>query len=403
MDKSLTYYKPINSYFRKVNLDEWFLSRKAYEEGDYYQALLHLLRYINPPISIPDTSSLDLKIPHGSVNVHIKADQKTFSVDIPFLKFTPQSKKLPAMRQMIEQNFSSLILGQIILQDSELWFHYDEPIEKFEPYKIYYILDEICIEADRNDDYYIDRFQLEHVQKPEIQLFTEGEVNQASEIFKNLIQEGLQLAEYFENKRYYNATCDILAITFFRIRHVIFPQGILGRELIDALNSMYANDSMANIIHSTKAKFNKFLTYDFQKFKESLFHPKFLMPIKTRAEVRRIQEILSPIYERCKQGIQNRIFDDTSIILFYNFYNIMDLHTIPVEFSNAFEKVFERCSQKDWKYTSEQLFSLLEKILQIRLDENGNVIEGSMDLGESTSSTPSMKSIFSKITNIFKN
>jgi hypothetical protein len=146
MDKSLTYYKPINSYFRKVNLDEWFLSRKAYEEGDYYQALLHLLRYINPPISIPDTSSLDLKIPHGSVNVHIKADQKTFSVDIPFLKFTPQSKKLPAMRQMIEQNFSSLILGQIILQDSELWFHYDEPIEKFKPYKIYYILDEICIE-----------------------------------------------------------------------------------------------------------------------------------------------------------------------------------------------------------------------------------------------------------------
>lgn len=405
MENSISYYKPINRYFRRVNLDEWFISFDEYEAGNSYSALVHLLRYINSPAPIPDGDSLELKIPHGSVNIHIKANKESLSIDVPFLKFTPESSKLPAMRQMIEQNFSSLILGQIVLKEGALWFHYEDRIENFEPYKIYYLLDEICAEADNNDDYYIDRFKLEHVEKPEYQPFTGEELQKASEIMKNIITQGIKYAEYFENKRYYNTACDMLAITFFRIKYTIFPQGIFGREVQDGLLAMYSNESVQNVISSTKAKLNSFLDYNAKKFEESLFHPNFLMPIKPRAEIPKIQEFLAPVYEKAKQGIINRVYADTAIILFYNFYNLMDLYTIPADFSSAFDKVFERCADKDWKFTSEQLFKILGKIFEIRLDENGNVVEGSMDLGETESSggaIQSVKNIFSKITNVFK-
>ncbi|MCB1176863.1 MAG: hypothetical protein KDK36_04705, partial [Leptospiraceae bacterium] len=219
MENSLSFQKPINRYFRKVSLSDWFTSLDNYDDGNNLKSVIHLLRYINGPVPIPDGDSIELKIPHGSVYVYIKADNENFEVNLPFLKLNSSSKKLPAMRQFIEQNFSSLILGQIILKDNdELWYHYKDKIANCEPYKVYYTLDEICNQADNNDDYYIEKFQLEHVENPELNYFSQEDSDKAKSTMKSIIEEGLSYAEFFESKRWYNTACDSLAITYFRIK-----------------------------------------------------------------------------------------------------------------------------------------------------------------------------------------
>lgn len=405
METSIKYYEPINKYSRRVNLDEWFVCYDLYKKGDYYPSFIHLLRYINPPYPIPDTPELNLKYPHGSVHVQIQANKDFYKIDVPFLKFTPNSMRVPAMRQMIEANFSSLILGQIELKEDELWIHYEDRMSNFDPYKVYDLLNEICLEADNTDDYYVDRFKLDYLEYPKVEKFTSSEMSEAKKVFKEIIEDGLRYAQYLESNRWYYTTCDMFAITYLKLRYVLFPQGIFGRDINADFLKMYENIPINNLIVATKERLTKLLSYDEKKMEESLFHPNFLMPIKPRAEVPRVQEFLVNAYNNAKEAIYNKNYPVASLGMYYHLYNLMDLYTLPIEFSNAIPKVFQRCSNQDWKYTAEQLFQLISKIMEIRLDTNGNLIEGSMDLGEGNLQDTlknSSQSIFSKITNFFK-
>ncbi len=405
MEISIKYYDPINRYSRRVNLNEWFVCYDLYKKGDYYSSFIHLLKYINPPYEIPDTSELNLKYPHGSVYVQIQANHDFYRIDVPFLKFTPQSIRIPAMRQMIEANFSSLILGQIELKENEVWIHYEDKMSNFDPYKVYDLLNEICLEADNTDDYYVDRFKLEYLDYPNVQKFTSSEMSNAKQIFKEIIEEGLLYAQYLEENRFYYTACDMLAICYLKLRYVLFPQGILGRDLNFDFLKMYENVPINILISETKARLTKLLSYDEKKMEESFFHPNFLMTIKSRAEVPRVQEFLVNAYNNGRDAIYNKNYMIGALGMYYHLYNLMDSYTIPIEFTNAIPKVFQRCSEKDWKYTAEQLFQLISKIMEIKLDEHGQVIAGSMDLGEEIvkeKSQTSSQNIFAKITNLFK-
>lgn len=410
MENTLKYLPPISKYHRKISLDDWFESTKYYDQGNYYKSLIHLLRYINGPVPIPDTPSISLKIPHGSVYVNIQADAEKFKVSVPFLKFIPGSVKVAAMRQMIEQNFSTLILGQIVLKGEELWYEYEDKTSNCEPYKIYYMLDELCTQADNNDDYYIDRFKLDHVEKPVLDQFTPTEYSKAESEFKEIISEGLKYADYFEKNRWYNLTCDVLAITFFRLRHVTFPQGLLARELQDALSGMYANDSVNNIILAARENMAKFSGYDSVKFKESLFHPQFFMPIKPRAEIPRLQELFENTFNNTTAWMSSRSYIDTAVLLTYEFYNAMDLYFLTPDVMTAIENTLSKASGKDWKSASEILYRLIQKIMEIELDQEGNMVKGSLAEFQSnaggteikSAAASSAKSIFSKISSLFK-
>ncbi|MDX1958807.1 MAG: hypothetical protein SFU98_09550 [Leptospiraceae bacterium] len=402
MDISFHYSKPIARYQRAVSLPDWFLSTDYYDKGNYQMSVVHLLKYINPPIPVPDGPDLNITIPHGSVNVTIKLTKEKFSLKVPFLKLTATSQKLPALRQMIEKNFSTLVLGQITMKGDELVFEYEAKTADCEPYKIYSLLDEICYEADNNDDYYIDRFKLEALSVPNLNYFSPTELKQGIDEFKSIINECLQHAEESEAKRFYGMACDALAIAFFRIRYSIFPQGIFGRDVQDAFNGMFTNEAPELIISKTKDKLKKLLSYDEAKIKESLFHPIFLMPIKKRAEIPFIQDKFSGPFKTVSDSFQGKSYQYAATFGIYELYNMMDLYTIPAEVQKGIEYTLEKSSGKDWKTTAELVNAFFTKLMEIQFDENGNIVRGSLDFDNSSSSSSGFKSIFSKITNVFK-
>ena len=79
MDKSIPYIPPISRYTRQVSYEDWFLSTEYFEKKDYYNSFKYLLKYINAPIDIPDSDTLDLTVPQGSVYLRIKADKAKYS------------------------------------------------------------------------------------------------------------------------------------------------------------------------------------------------------------------------------------------------------------------------------------------------------------------------------------
>ena len=403
MDKSIPYIPPISRYTRQVSYEDWFLSTEYFEKKDYYNSFKYLLKYINAPIDIPDSDTLDLTVPQGSVYLRVKADKEKYSFSIPFLKFTKDSNRIAAMRRMIEQNFSSLILSQIVLREDELYFHYEDNIYNAEPYKIYFTLDEMSTEADNTDDYYIDRFNLEHIIKPDLDYFTSEEYEKSKELFYTILNDSIAGSEYFEGKRNYNSACDYLALCLFKIKYVIFPQGILGREIQEILNYMYSNEGVNTILNNTRLKIKKLIEIEESKFKDSLFHPKFFIPIKPRLDLIKLQEILKPIQEKTQEIIGNKAYQESGIYILYNLYYILDGYSINSHLQDSIEHALSDVSQKDWKFTSDYLLKLINNIMIIKLDEEGNITSGTLDIFETSKEKKSkMNSIFSKIRNIFK-
>ncbi|MCU0847552.1 MAG: hypothetical protein MUD12_06660 [Spirochaetes bacterium] len=378
MEKCLSYSRPISKYTRSVSLDDWYKSMDLYEAGDFAKSIVHLLRYINPPVEIPDAKKLNLTIPHGSVNVSVKMDSKNFSVSVPFLKFGPSSLKVPAMRQIIEGNFSSLTLAQTVLKDGELWMEYGAPIEDCEPYKIYAVLDEICREADSNDDYYIDRFKLEHINEIKAEKYGPKEREAAAKEFKAIIEEGLSYADYLEGKRYYDMGCDALAITVFRLKYAIFPQGILGRDVQDVLQSMFEHNPPETIASKTKEKLKKLLNYDKAKFEESLYHPNFFMPIKPRAEIPRVKEQLDSGYQTLSKNMPEKAYMYCALYGMYELYYLWDVYTVPPEILKGLEKTLSGAAGRDWKAAAEAVYGFMSKIMELEIDGDGKLIKGSL-------------------------
>jgi len=199
--------------------------------------------------------------------------------------------------------------------------------------------------------------------------------------------------------------CDALAIIFFRLRYTIFPQGIFGRDLQDAFNGMFVHEAPEQIITKTKDKLRKILSYDEKKIKDSLFHPIFLMPIKKRAEIPFIQEKFAGPANTVSDSLSNKAFQYAATFGIYELYNMMDLYTIPAEVQKGVESTLAKVHSKDWKSAAEGVNGFFTKLMEIELDDNGNIVKGSLNFDDSSASASAsagFKSIFSKITNVFK-
>ena len=94
---------------------------------------------------------------HGSIIVNIKLDEEKLSITAPFVAL-PEKGRIPLLRQVAGLNFNAMDLATIYLRDNRLSFEYSCPIQLINPYKIYYILQEICCTGDKYDDEFETKF-----------------------------------------------------------------------------------------------------------------------------------------------------------------------------------------------------------------------------------------------------
>lgn len=398
MEKSLTFDKSINFIRSNSFTPYWYESVKDFDNGNYKSSFLNLLRYVNNTIQIPEVlqDEVELNLPHGSVIVNIKLNSKNYEISAPFLRLPEGPNGLGIMRQIAELNFSYLVLGQIFLKGNDFYFEYKDNTENCEPFKLYSVLEEICFCADFYDDVFIDKFKTSYVVQPDLTIFTNEEKEIANRKFNEIIKEGLGFVDYFESKRYYGLASDMLETIFLKIDYVIAPQGILGARLIEYKNLLYTNDALQTVVANTKSKLQELLTFDKQKFNESLFHPKFLVPIKKRGELPYIQEFMSKTFETMTASFGNKSYMDVTIAALFLIYDLFYKNAIPNEVTTHFESALEKAGSKDWKTSAEILYNSINKIMSLNPEEEaGEQLTDSSSLG-------SIKSIFGKITGLFK-
>ena len=229
-----------------LNSDYWNVVINTYEEGKYLENIHAVLDYIQKDLSLNalNPEKTRYTIPHGSTLVNLEIEDNILKISAPFLKI-PARSLIPLMRQSAEINFGTLVLAQIVLEGDEIFFKYECPLELCEPYKLYRVLEEICIQADANDDIFIEKFGAQRLAEMQVTFYSQEQIDLCFEKFQAYLQEALHYINYFESKRIEYFGWDAMYMAFTKIDYFMRPQGVLKSNLEKAIKELNSNLDMA--------------------------------------------------------------------------------------------------------------------------------------------------------------
>lgn len=142
-----------------------------------------------------------------------------------------EAMRIPLMRKIAELNFWPLTIAQIKLKANQLTFNYSTTLDTCEPYKIYYVLKEICSTADRYDDELREKFKAKSLVEPKVVYPSPENVAKAWTEANAIIDETFQYQVYFDSQRWQGSTMDFFMIALKRIDLCIQTQGFLKTEM----------------------------------------------------------------------------------------------------------------------------------------------------------------------------
>jgi len=369
MDISPIYDKPFNGYQEStINLDYWEKTKESFSNKKYKDTIINLFNYMNNDV-IKKYGNKDLTefcIPHGSIIIYITIKDGKISITAPFLK-TPEKKENILLRQIAEINFSILCLSQIELKNNELYFTYETEIELTEPYKIYYVIDEICYYADYYDDIFINEIGAERIKNMEVTDYSEKDKTFLFNKFTEYIDEGLQYIDFFISNRWFSLGLDSACITLMKIDYFMNPQGKLVTDIQKAINNTYKKDiPLSDVMENAKKDITKLKDYDFKKFSNNIYKPFFLIPVKKRSTLSVIQSKVKTDYENAKKDYDSSAYISSALFSLFTIYNLFYNNTLPIKIEDFLNNGLKNVSSKDWKITSEKLLNTLTQLMGMK-------------------------------------
>jgi hypothetical protein len=321
--------------------------------------------YVNPELRAKygDSSGTVFKVPHGSVIVNVTIDNETFSVFAPFLEVN-QEAIVPLLRQVSSLNFSALDLAQIFLRENRLDFEYTCKLSETNPYKIYYILREICDIGDRYDDEFVTTFGAKRLYEPIITPFPADKAEKAYQTIQAIMKQALDYTAHFESKRNYSQAWDMISGALRQIEYYTQPQGQLKNDLEKAIRDANAEAPLPGLVSDMKSFMQEWQVMDKAKFIEDLYEVEIFIPTKRRSSLQNIQENWEKLYERTEKGIRDGYQSTVAIDILFNFYNVYYHNNLQDDVNSVLVDAMEKSSGKLWEEAASILFKALRKVME---------------------------------------
>lgn len=285
-------------------------------------------------------------------------------IKVPFAKVTETTNKVALYRKVAEINFAPLSLSQIYLKENTLWFEYESPIPLCEPYKVYDVLREICVYADKYDDEFIDKYKTEFLHEPKITPLTENEKEEVWQQISNILDDYKQYSVLFREKRWDDFQWDIAIISILIIVNMPCVHGTLRTTLEDYVYELY--DGNIDFRHRRDKGLNymqKLCNKTKEEFMKDIYHAESFISLKWRSST----EILQNRTKNMEQYVNNYIKKGDNFMLCYylqsSFLHIIYNYNLEEHHTNAIHDVLEKVSNKTIDEAAPLLTDLFYKFL----------------------------------------
>lgn len=367
MKQTLTFnVSTISSTASKINVDAWDKSIDAFDKNEYNKSFEEFMNYLNPEFQkkYGNSAGTEFNIPHGSIVVNIKLENNQLKVTAPFLSL-PEKNVTPLLRQVSALNFNNLNIAQIILKDEKLYFEYSCPIELINPWKIYYIFDEICVTGDKYDDEFVTKFGAERVYEPKITPYSEKTVDEVYSIIQQSCNECIDIVKYFETDRKYGNAWNIIATTLYKISYYAHPQGQLLNDLDKAIYEHDREDiPLPEAVARGKQFIQKLKDTDKAKLAENLYYVETFIPPKRRSSIENIQSNFEKTYDNVSQAIKAEDYLYVCMMITYKFYEMYYYNNLQDDVNTVVVDAMQRSSAQSLDVAAPILYKAMNKIME---------------------------------------
>ncbi len=372
MKQTLTFIPPvIASTESKFNGEAFDASVEAFENHEYLKSFYALLDSINGDFRTKygNVQGNEFKIPHGSIVVTIRLDDEKLVITAPFVAL-PEKGRIPLLRQVAGLNFNAMDLAVIYLRDDRLFFEYSCPIQLIQPYKIYYVLEEICRTGDKYDDEFETKFGAKRIYEPKVTPYSAKEVDKIYNALQLSCKECMDAVKYFEPARKYGYIWNIIDTTLMKFMYFAHPQGQLLNDMQKAIYEMDRDDiPLPDITAQGKAVIEKLQKMTKEELAEDLYYVETLIPSKRRFNLQNIQDNFEDSYKRISAYMEGEDYMTACIMMLYKFYEMYYYNNLQEDVNRVVAKVLEQTSAQSWEDAAPVLYKAMEAIMEDELDE----------------------------------
>lgn len=365
MNNSYLFEKPIGGLIGLTDFtDRWQVTLDSFNKKNFRETVINFLNYLDPEVvkKYGNKNKDEFDIPHGSIVIKLKLTDKELDINAPFLS-VPEKKVNALLRQIAEINFSVLFLTQIVLEEDKLHFRIKLPLELCEPYKLYDILYEICINADHYDDLFIEKFQTQRIYTPKFTRYSEKELKDYFEKFKLHVKESRDFLTYFKEKRWFDIGVESALISMMKIDYIFSPQGFLRTEIEKAINESYAKIPPAEKLEHAYSFFENLETISYEKFADSTYKTEFLISVRKHATLPVVKKQLENYYNNAEKDMASSAHLSAVIFLLYDIYNLYYRFLVPKNIEETLNQGLKNSSGKEWKTAAEEIFKSMTKVM----------------------------------------
>lgn len=346
----------------KINVSKWDEATDYFEQKRYHESIYAAFDYIDAAIlrhyANPDKSKI--VIPQGSAVVIIEISSDTISIRAPFVKL-PAEKRLPILRKCTEINFNDMSLPQLYLEDDVLSISYVMPVELCEPYKLYDLLRDIAINADRYDDEFVEKFGAQRVMEPQVSQYPENDAATIRKTAINIVEEALNYAAFFESKRDLVLASDALLIGINRLKYYASPTGMTGSKLNDAVGTFFNRSvDMPGKIKAMRTALEGVKTISDEEFRSAFNITYQLIPLKSNASRNYLQDWIERQYDDASSMLNKGNYATAVSYSLYTLYIILADFNIDENSSKAIEYSLRKAAGKPFQEAAPILVRVLK-------------------------------------------
>lgn len=365
-DVAPVFDKQLSSVIQKqVDPEKWDRVGELFENKKYKETLYGILDYIDSdlPQCTGNVERTHFVIPHGSTILDLTISEDHFYVRAPFLTL-PSALPVPLLRQIAQINIFPLNLTNIVLENDQLVFKFDCPLELCEPYKIYNVLREICTYADAYDEEFIKKFKAQRNHHPKITPLPQKHIDMAWEKMQSYVQETISYVDYFEKKRLVEVCVDLITIALMKIDYVISPQGLLRTDIEKTVSQL--QDQEIPLMEKPRKGMERILAlqnFDRVEFAQNLYDAEVFIPLKFNFTPEMIESYFQIFYEAAQKEMAGRDYVGSVLTIQTAFYNLFYHYIFPDDINAVIVEGLTEASKKPWDEAANILWAAMERVM----------------------------------------
>jgi hypothetical protein len=337
----------------------------------------------------PGRSPEGIVFEQGSSRVVARYSGDELIIRVPMARLTPDCKATAALRFLLTRLSSSGQLYQPRLRGEEISLEFHEKLSRLHPAKLVEVLRRMPTAADANDDWMVEHFGVEPLERVAIEPLDEDEFSRAEAFWRTHWEEVDALLKEAQRKRLLPFLNELTAYAYYHLIYAI-PLGgyLLARisESADSFNNTQLDPEMRESILGKFVKEARAVRRE--ELARSLGHARFALSPLGEGNRSAFENYLGPNdYTEAihKARVTGRVLD-AALALVGNYSFLLARFSWPDEIEAALLEGLRLADGKPLREAASQLWTQARTILDLFKeddeDDEGNEDEDGEDEGE---------------------